>query len=80
MSFRIARPITISSSEALPARSPRPFMVHSTWRAPFMTAASELPTPSPRSLWQCTLITALFMLGTLSTRYFITAPNSWGTA
>jgi hypothetical protein len=27
-------------------------MVHSTWRAPFITAASELATAMPRSLWQ----------------------------
>ena len=26
--------MTISSSEALPARSPMPLIVHSTWRAP----------------------------------------------
>jgi hypothetical protein len=35
MSGRVRTAITISSSEALPARSPRPLIVHSTWRAPF---------------------------------------------
>src|SRR3989475_1385659 len=33
--------ITISSSEALPARSPMPFTVHSTWVTPAATAASR---------------------------------------
>ena len=51
-SDRVFSAITISSSEALPARSPRPLMVHSTWRAPAITAASELATAMPRSLWQ----------------------------
>src|SRR5690606_41034455 len=53
-SWRVRKAMTISSSAALPARSPRPLMVHSTWRAPAVTAASELATASPRSLWQCT--------------------------
>src|SRR5436309_729687 len=44
--------ITTSSSEALPARSPMPFTVHSTWVAPASTAASEFATASPRSSWQ----------------------------
>ena len=44
--------MTISSSAALPARSPMPLMVHSTWRAPARTPASELATARPRSLWQ----------------------------
>ena len=35
-----------------------PLMVHSTWRAPACTAASELATASPRSLWQCADSTA----------------------
>ena len=38
-------------------------MVHSTWRAPFITAASELATAMPRSLWQCVDHTALSALG-----------------
>ena len=43
----------------MPARSPMPLIVHSTWRAPACTAASELATASPRSLWQWTLIDRL---------------------
>ncbi len=39
-------------------------MVHSIWRAPaILTAASELATAMPRSLWQCTDQTALSELG-----------------
>ena len=57
-SRRVCSTITISSSEQLPARSPMPLTVHSTWRAPFWIAASEFATASPRSLWQCTLTTA----------------------
>ena len=56
--------MTISSSEQLPARSPSPLIVHSTWPAPASTAARLLATAMPRSLWQWTLITALSMLGT----------------
>ena len=41
---RVRTAITISSSDALPARSPKPLIVHSTWRAPFNTADSELAT------------------------------------
>src|ERR1700712_692653 len=42
----------ISSRAALPARSPMPLMVHSTWRAPPSMPAKELATAIPRSLWQ----------------------------
>ena len=56
--------ITISSNEALPARSPMPLTVHSTWPAPASTAASEFATASPRSLWQWVLRTERSMLGT----------------
>ena len=55
-------------------------MVHSTWRAPACTAASELATASPRSLWQCTERTALSILGTRSNSILIRAVNSSGTA
>ena len=51
--------MTTSSSEALPARSPRPLIVTSTWRAPAWTAASVLAVARPRSLWQWTLTVAL---------------------
>ena len=54
-SARVFSAITISSSEQLPARSPMPLIVHSTWRAPAWIAASELATDSPRSSWQWTL-------------------------
>ena len=53
-STRVASSITISSSDALPARSPIPLIAHSTWRAPARTPASELATASPRSSWQWT--------------------------
>ena len=56
-SARTRTAITISSKDALPARSPIPLMVHSTWRAPLATAASEFATASPRSLWQCAEMT-----------------------
>ncbi len=77
-SWRVRTAITISSSEALPARSPRPLIVHSTWRAPFMTAASELATASPRSLWQCTDHTTLSEFGMRSRSVRISAPNCSG--
>ena len=57
-SGRVRSAMTTSSSAALPARSPMPLIVPSTCRAPARTAASELATARPRSLWQCTLMTA----------------------
>src|SRR5512135_1431074 len=77
-SLRVRTAITISSSDALPARSPRPLTVHSTWRAPFITADSELATATPRSLWQCTDHTALSELGIRSRSDLIRAPNCQG--
>ncbi len=56
--------MTISSSEALPARSPMPLIVHSTWRAPPLTAASVLATARPRSSWQWALKMAWPAFGT----------------
>ncbi len=41
-SLRTFIAITTSSSEALPARSPMPLTVHSIWRAPAFTPASEI--------------------------------------
>src|SRR2546428_710906 len=58
--------MTISSSAALPARSPIPLMVHSTWPAPASMAASELATARPRSSWQWALNNARSLLGTRS--------------
>ena len=54
MSGRVRMAITASSREVLPARSPRPLMVHSICCAPPMTPARELATAMPRSLWQWT--------------------------
>ena len=53
MSWRTFSAITTSSSAVLPARSPSPLIVHSIWRAPPATAASEFAVAIPRSLWQC---------------------------
>ncbi len=79
--MRVRNAMTTSSSEVLPARSPRPFTVHSIWRAPPMrTAASEFATAMPRSLWQCTLQTALSELGMRSRSVRIISPNCSGTA
>ena len=47
MSWRVRTAITISSSDALPARSPRPLIVHSTWRAPFSTADERVGDRQP---------------------------------
>ena len=52
MSFLTFIAITTSSSAVLPARSPRPLMVHSICRAPASTAASEFAVAMPRSSWQ----------------------------
>ena len=49
---RTWKSITISSSEAFPARSPIPLIAHSTWRQPALTPANELATATPRSSWQ----------------------------
>ena len=64
--MRVVMAMTISSSAAFPARSPMPFTVHSTCRAPFSIAAREFATASPRSLWQCALRTARSMFLTRS--------------
>ena len=63
---RVCSAMTISSSAALPARSPRPLMVHSTCRAPARTPASELATAMPRSLWQWVEKITLSAPGTFS--------------
>ena len=77
-SRRVFTAMTISSSDALPARSPSPFTVHSTCRAPFMTAESEFATASPRSLWQWTDHTARSAFGMRSRRDRISSPNCQG--
>ena len=63
-SRRTASAIAISSTAALPARSPMPLTVASTCRAPAMTAASVFATARPRSLWQWVENTASPALGT----------------
>ena len=63
--LRVWRAITTSSSAALPARSPMPFMVHSICVAPARTAARELATDMPKSSWQWTDISAFSMPSTL---------------
>jgi hypothetical protein len=65
-SLRVLSVITISSSDALPARSPMPLTAHSTCRAPARIAATELATAWPRSLWQCTEMTARALFRTRS--------------
>ena len=42
-----------------------PLIVHSTWRAPFCTPASELATARPRSLWQWVEMVTFSMPATL---------------
>ena len=80
-SLRVLTAMTTSSSEVLPARSPRPLIVHSIWRAPpSCTAASEFATAMPRSLWQCTLQTAWSEFGILSLNFLMNSPNCCGTA
>ena len=62
--------MTTSSSEALPARSPMPLIVHSTWRAPASQPARLLATARPRSSWQWVLMIArsIFETRSLSVR------------
>ncbi len=78
-SLRTRIAITTSSSEALPARSPMPLMVHSIWRAPARTPASEFATAMPRSSWQCTEKRAWSEFGTRSRTILISAKYSSGT-
>ena len=75
----ILMPMTTSSMAVLPARSPKPLMVHSTWVAPFFTPASDSAVAMPRSLWQCTDTVAFSMPSTWSMRYLMRAPNSSGS-
>ena len=79
-SLRVLSAITISSREALPARSPMPLIVHSICRAPARMAASELATAWPRSLWQCTESTALALFLTFSRIFMIRWNHSSGMA
>jgi hypothetical protein len=72
--------MTISSSDALPARSPIPFTVHSTWRTPAQIAACVLATARPRSSWQWALNTALSAFGTVDSTVLKNSPISSGVA
>jgi hypothetical protein len=63
-SWRTRSAMTSSSSDALPARSPMPLIVHSICRTPPSMAARLLATARPRSSWQCVLKIALSELGT----------------
>jgi len=64
---------------AIPRPLADPLIVHSTWRAPFFTAARALAVARPRSLWQWTETTACPMFGTRAKRSAIRPPNSSGT-
>ncbi len=78
MSLRTRIAITTSSSAALPARSPRPLIVHSTCRAPASTAASALATAMPRSLWQWVEIVTPSIPGTRARSMWMIAADSPG--
>ena len=71
---RIQIAIATSSRLALPARSPMPLMVHSTWRAPLATPASEFAVDNPRSFWQCVLMT--YSPGTAALMPAMSAPTT----
>jgi len=73
---RVLTDMTISSIEVFPARSPIPFIVTSTCRAPPITPASVLAVARPRSLWQCVEKMALSAPGVFSFRYLIRSPYS----
>src|SRR5207248_2241755 len=79
-SLRTLIAITISSRAAFPARSPMPLIVHSTWRAPARTPASELATARPRSLWQCVEKTTRSAPGTRVFSIRISSKYSCGVA
>ena len=79
-SFRVRSAITISSSDALPARSPMPLIVHSICRAPERSAVREFATACPRSLWQWTEITARSAPWTVSRIRAMRSAHSWGIA
>ena len=71
--------MTTSSSAVLPARSPRPLIVHSTCVAPFLTPASASAVAMPRSLWVCTATVTFSMPRTFSMRPRMRAPKSSGS-
>jgi hypothetical protein len=79
-SWRTRKAITASSSAALPARSPMPLIVHSTWRTPARIAASVFATARPRSLWLCVDRITPSAPGTRSRSIVKIAPMSSGSA
>ncbi len=79
-SGRCLSAMTTSSSAVLPARSPRPLMVHSTCRAPAFTPASAFAVAMPRSLWQWTLTTTSSMPLTFSMSPAMSEPKTSGYA
>ena len=78
ISLRVLIAMTISSKLALPARSPKPLIVHSTCLAPPITAAKELATAMPKSLWQCVDHTTLSLFGTRAINSRIRSPQGAG--
>ena len=78
--LRVLSSITISSSDALPARSPMPLIAHSTWRAPAWMPAKQFATARPRSSWQWTQRVTSFSAGTSSYRSARKAAYSSGIA
>ncbi len=79
-SWRVRSAITASSSDAFPARSPMPLMVHSSCRTPAWMAARELATARPRSLWLCVESTTPSAPGTRSRSIVKMRRMSSGTA
>ena len=78
-SARVTSAMATSSRAALPARSPRPLTATSTCVAPRSTAARELATARPRSLWQCTERTTSAKPGAFSNSSSISAAYSLGS-
>ena len=74
--MRIA--MTTSSMAVLPARSPRPLTVHSTWVAPAATLDSASAVAMPRSLWVWTEIVTSSMPSTRSRRSLMRLAKSHG--
>ena len=70
--------MTTSSNAALPALSPKPFIVHSICLAPAWIPANEFATAKPKSLWQWVDKIALSIFGTLLNKVYIIFVNSEG--
>ena len=70
--------ITTSSKHVLPARSPIPLHVNSTWRTPWVMASRVFADANPKSSWQCALKITFSLPGQFSFKYVTSAPNSCG--